>query len=73
MADQAVPTRERPSQSPSVQTVPAARALASALELRGWPKMSTSPWSTTPFSSSRTEPRASSMSPLPFDQWPAGL
>ena len=38
-----------------------------AAELKGWPKMSCSPWSTTPFSEMWSLPRDASRLPVPVD------
>ena len=59
------PDHMRPFQVPPVQAVPASRLEARVLVETGSPKMSRSPFSTTPLSTRWALPQASSRLPVP--------
>jgi hypothetical protein len=61
------PDHTRPFQVPPVQAVPAERLDASVAVLTASPKMSFSPFSTTPLSTRCEVPRAASRVPVPVE------
>ena len=62
---QELPDQLEPFQVPPDQLEPAASSAAMAADTNGLPKMSCSPWSTTPFIEMWSEPRAASSDPVP--------
>ena len=60
-----LPDQDEPFQIPPDQLEPAASSAAIAAELKGMPKMSCSPWSTTPFIEMWSVPREASSEPVP--------
>src|SRR5579884_854890 len=62
-----LPDQLEPFHLPPDQLDPAASSAAICVELNGLPKMSCSPWSTTPFKVRWSEPRAASSDPVPVE------
>ena len=60
-----LPDQDEPFQTPPDQLEPAASSAAMAAELKGIPKMSCSPWSTTPLIEMWSVPREASRDPVP--------
>jgi hypothetical protein len=67
LPDHELPDQLEPFQTPPDQLEPAASSAAMTAELKGWPKMSCSPWSTTPFIETWSLPREASRLPIPVD------
>jgi hypothetical protein len=65
LPDQELPDQLLPFQLPPDQLVAAASAVAIAVELNAWPKMSRSPDRTTPLAAMWSVPRAASSAPVP--------
>jgi hypothetical protein len=64
---QELPVQTEPFQVPPDQAESAASSAAIAVESKGWPKMSCSPWSTTPSIETWSLPREASSRPRPFE------
>ena len=67
LPDQLEPLHELPLHELPDQLLPEASRAAMDVESNGCPKMSCSPWRTTPFSDRWPSPRESSSEPLPVD------